>query len=74
MIISNQLDQIRLTAELILNNGYYYKSYSNGPNGGICPYGGSFDGANCYLGPVPSGYEGKAFVYNNCYYVAPKCP
>ncbi len=58
----------------IWNNGYYYKSYPNGPNGGICPYGGSFDGANCYLGPVPSGYEGKAFVYNNCYYVAPKCP
>ncbi|MBP6521680.1 MAG: hypothetical protein KA251_01760 [Saprospiraceae bacterium] len=58
----------------IWNNGFYYKSYPNGPNGGICPYGGNFDGANCHLGPVPYGYEGKAFVYNNCYYVAPKCP
>jgi len=58
----------------IWNNGFYYKPYPNGPNGGICPLGGSFDGANCYLGPVPPGYEGKAFVYNNCYYVVPKCP
>ncbi|MBK8243426.1 MAG: hypothetical protein IPK88_08370 [Saprospiraceae bacterium] len=58
----------------IWNNGFYYKSYPNGPNGGVCPYGGTFDGLNCYIGPVPSGYEGKSFVYNNCYYVVPKCP
>ncbi len=58
----------------IWNNGYYYKSYPDGPNGGVCPYGGTFDGANCFLGQVPSGYNGRAFVYNNCYYVAPKCP
>ena len=58
----------------IWNNGFYYKPYPNGPNGGICPLGGTFDGFNCYIGRVPLYYEGKAFVWNNCYYVTPKCP
>ncbi|MEZ4382677.1 MAG: hypothetical protein R3A79_15170 [Nannocystaceae bacterium] len=41
-----------------------------------CPNGGSFDGANCYMGSPPAGT--KAFIYGGSYYYTPvganSCP
>jgi hypothetical protein len=49
-------------------SGNFYYS----PQGGTpCPIGGTFDSRNCYYSPIPGGYQG--FIWNNSFYVKPKC-
>ncbi len=58
----------------IWNNGYYYHPYPFGPGGDPCPLGGTFNGSHCGVGSVPAGWEGEAFIYNDCFYVRPHYP
>lgn len=56
----------------VYQNGFYY---SLPPGQTDCSeWGGTWDGANCYLGWIPSGWSGEGFYYNGCYYVRPHCP
>ena len=55
------------TNPFVWQNKFYYNA-----NGSGCSIGQYYDGAHCYFGNVPNGYIG--FIYNNGFYVTPKCP
>lgn len=58
------------SAPFVYDNQLYYSAVP-GPN--PCPYGGSFDSANCWLGAPPAGTT--AMVKDGAFYVLPDvCP
>lgn len=60
------------TNPFVYANTLYYSRIEGDP-AGPCPYGGSFDGANCVVGQPPAGHVAK--LVNGDYYLEPHaCP